>query len=140
MSGTTATDRRTSRRFMLALAGLALALVSPLFWALTLETDFLQRTALAMWLGMTAGLLCAALAAWADRRKRTRIVAALTGLWVLLSVPGYLVLTRLPAAKEVGSVERVADLILPDHLGRPTSLAGLLSESPVLLVFYRGHW
>jgi hypothetical protein len=130
----------TKPGFALALAGLVLALVSPVFWAITLDHSFLRRTALMMWIAMAIGLACATLGAWRDVRKRTRIVALFTGVWVLLSVPSYLVFTRLPAPARVASVDRVAGVTLSDHLGQRTSLGDLLREDPVLLVFYRGHW
>lgn len=129
-----------TRRFALAVAGLALALVSPVFWALTLDSNFLQRTALMMWIGMALGFACTILAALRDHRNRTRIAAVLTGLWVLLSVPGYLVLTKLPAPSDFGGLAHIADFTLPNHLGQQTSLGDLLRENTVLLVFYRGYW
>ena len=95
-----------TRGFALSLAGLLLALVSPVFWAITLDHSFLRRTALMMWSAMALGLACAALGAWRDVRKRTRIVAVLTGVWVLLCIPIYLVFTRLPASARVAGVER----------------------------------
>ena len=140
MNNTLMKRSMNSRRFSVALAGLVLALVSPAFWALTLDSNFLQRTGLMMWTGMALGIVCAVLASLKDRRRRTRVAAFLTALWVLLTVPSYLVFTKLPAPTDVGRMERVADFTLPDHLGQQTSLSGLLRESMVLLVFYRGYW
>jgi hypothetical protein len=140
MSNTLIHVPTNKRRFLLALAGLVIAVVSPIFWALTLDSNFLQRTALMMWIGMALGFVCAALAALKDYRKPTRIVALLTGFWILLSVPGYLVFTKLPAPAGFGLHAQVAEFTLPNHLGEQTSLSGLLRENMVLLVFYRGHW
>ena len=140
MSNTLMKTPTGGRRFALAVAGLVVALVSPAFWALTLDSNFLQRTALMMWIGMALGFACTILAALRDHRKRTRTAALLTGLWILLSVPGYLVFTKLPAPAGLGRLERVADFTLPNHLGEQTSLSGLSRENMVLLVFYRGYW
>ncbi|MGD2110106.1 MAG: hypothetical protein PVI86_12040 [Phycisphaerae bacterium] len=127
-------------RFTLALAGLVLILISPVFWGLTLDNKFLQRTALMMWLAMAVGLACAVLGAYTDRRKRTRVVAALAACWVLFSIPGVSFFTRLPAPTEIAGSEPIADFTLPDHHGRKTALSGLLRDGWVLLVFYRGYW
>lgn len=136
------THRRasTKQRLWLALLGLALLPISPVLWALTLDNSLLRRTGLMMWAAMALALLCAAVAAGSDSRKRTRFVAGLVGLWVLLSIPGYLVFTRLPVPAESGTVANATDLVLADHLGRPTSLDELLQKTAILLVFYRGHW
>src|SRR5271155_4894682 len=36
--------------------------------------------------------------------------------------------------------DRAPDFTLPDALGRPVSLSGLLSRGPVVVSFYRGEW
>ncbi len=41
-------------------------------------------------------------------------------------------------AKKVG--ERAPDFELPDAVGNPVRLSGLLEEGPVILVWYRGNW
>lgn len=135
-----------------------LAIISPVFWALTLQVNFLQRTALPMWLGMLAGLILAIVAARRDRRTRTRVVAGLNLLWVAFSVVGYAVFTRLPETPEFAALGRVNMTALPDHTGRLRELgwtrdgigpgggdtaaasSGLSGERGLLLVFYRGHW
>jgi len=44
------------------------------------------------------------------------------------------------AERAVGVGERAPMFELPDHFGRPVSLAGLLKTGPVILNFYRGGW
>jgi hypothetical protein len=133
-------DSTTPRRFGWALAGLLLGLVSPVFWALTLEHNLLQRTALAMWLAMALGLGLALWTGRGDRRARTRVVAGISVGWTLFAVIGFAVLTRLPDAQPTGEVAAVADRVVINHLGEPTSISRLLRDGPLLLVFYRGHW
>jgi cytochrome oxidase Cu insertion factor (SCO1/SenC/PrrC family) len=140
MNSGPAPNARNKPRFILALAGLLLVLLSPALWALTLDVNFLQRTALPMWVTMAFGLACTVLAALWDVRKRTRIVALLCTVLVVLSVPGYLVLTRLPTPTGFATANRVPDFTLTDHLGRETTLSGLVDGGSLLLVFYRGHW
>ena len=140
MNEAPATKQNQKTRLTLAIIGLVLSILSPFFWAMTLDSNFMQRTALAMWIVMAVGAVCAAIALLADSRWRTRIVASLTGAWILFSLIGYVVFTRLPDAKEFETVEQVADFTLPDHEGRPTSLAQLTRDGLVLLVFYRGYW
>jgi len=41
-------------------------------------------------------------------------------------------------APKVG--EKALDFTLLDQLGRPVSLAGVLEQGPVVLIFYRGEW
>jgi peroxiredoxin len=41
-------------------------------------------------------------------------------------------------APKVG--DRAPDFMLPDQLGRHVSLAGELTQGPVVLIFYRGEW
>jgi len=137
---TTSTHAQQARgRFAFALIGLILTLVSPVFWALTLDVNFLQRTGLMMWVAMAIGLVCAA-AAFPDRRLRTRIVAGFTCFWVLFSIPGFFIFTRLPAAPEFERLQQVADFSLPNQLNQMTSLSDMLADHWVLLVFYRGYW
>ncbi len=40
----------------------------------------------------------------------------------------------------VGRGERVADFTLPDATGSPVTLAELVADGPVVVVFYRGDW
>lgn len=131
---------KDARRFSLALAGLGATLISPLFWALTIDYSYLHRTGLIMWIVMIIGLIAAGMAARRDRRARTRVIAVMTGTWVLCLVAGYVFFTRLPPPSEVGPIDRVARLPLSDHLGQQVSLDALLHESAVLLTFYRGYW
>ena len=125
MSKTPTVERVIRRRFAVAIAGLVLILASPALWALTLSNNYLQRSALVMWLAMIAGVLLGGLAVWQDRRRRTIVVAAINLSWVLLSIPGYLIFTRLPAPAEV-STEQVPAFTLSNHLGQPTTLENLL--------------
>ncbi len=127
-------------RFALAWAGFALAVISPLFWVISLGNNFLQRTAMLMWVAMMIGVALAGLAFRRDPRKRTRIVAGVTVFWALFSLTGYLAFTRLPPPASVGDIAKIVDEPLHDHLGQQTSLDDLLREDNVLLVFYRGHW
>jgi hypothetical protein len=133
-------NQASKRRLPLAVAGLFLALISPVFWLLTLSINWLQRTALAMWIALGVAVVLAAIAAWNDRRKRTRIVAALAGAWSVFCCVGFVVATRLPDATAPEGGDTIAEFTLPDHLGHPTSLSDLLRGDWVLLVFYRGHW
>jgi FtsH-binding integral membrane protein len=128
------------RRFALACVSLALIPLGVVLWALTLDISVLQRTALPMWLAMAVGVALALYAAGGDRRLRTSIVAALTVVWVLSSIPGYLIFTRLPDPAGLAAIDQVAEFTLPDQAGDPTTLSDLLREQSVLLVFYRGYW
>ena len=110
------------------------------FGALTLDHHFLHRTALLMWFVLACGVAGSLGAAWRDGRRRTRIAAALTVLWVPLLVTAYLVVTRLPAPQPETAGDRVPNFALADHLGKSTSLHDLLRDGSILLVFYRGHW
>jgi hypothetical protein len=140
MSETADVTEPEIRRVALAMAGLLLALGAPLLWWLTLSNNFLHRSGLMMWLAVAAAVLCAVAAVRRDRRLRTQMIAGCTTLLVMMYVAFFVFGTRLPASSEFGRVERVADAVIFDHLGQPTSLSKLLSDGPVLLVFYRGHW
>lgn len=129
-----------SRRMWLAVVGLVLAVVSPMFWAMTLGDTLLRRTGLAMWVAMAVGLVLAVAAARRDPRKRTRLVAVVTGCWVAFSVVGYQVFTRLPESAVFDDTQRIAAFTLPDQQGQPRSLNELAGDGAALLVFYRGHW
>ena len=124
----------------LAVVGLVLAVVSPMFWAMTLGDTLLRRTGLAMWVAMAVGLVLAVAAARRDARKRTRLIAVVTGCWVAFSVFGYLVFTRLPESAVFDDTQRIAAFTLPDQQGQPQSLDKLAGDGAALLVFYRGHW
>lgn len=131
---------RGGGRLLLAVAGLVLALVSPVFWMLTLDNNFLQRTGLMMWVGMGVGLVLVGVAAMQDRRKRTRLVAGATFAWVVFAAVGCAVFTQLPAPQEQAAQAEIASFTLPDHTGTPVALADLVQDEAALLVFYRGHW
>ncbi|MCO6439288.1 MAG: hypothetical protein J5J06_19530 [Phycisphaerae bacterium] len=133
-------SRPAPRRFALALCGLLLALLSPMFWAMTINDSFLRWTALGMWLAMGAGLVAAIAAGWRDRRLRTRITSGLTLAWCAFAVVGFFVFTRLPEPTQAGNVEGAWDVVLQDQHGEATSLRELLRDGPVLLTFYRGFW
>lgn len=134
MSGTT-----SPRRFGLALLALALCLLAPIAWMLSLDSPWLRRTGAAGWALAGLGVLLGLLAARADRRWRVRLLA---GLDVLL-LAGFafltLVLTAVPASS-AGELERAPDFTLPDQASRPVTLSTELARGPILLVFYRGHW
>lgn len=133
-------DRAERRRLLLVIVGLVVVLLSPVPWALMLDNNLLQRTALPMWLAMASGAGLAVWAARLDRRKRTRVVAVATVVWVLLSIPGYVVFTRLPAETSDVALASVLDATRRDHVGQSRTLRGMLRKNIVLLVFYRGHW
>ncbi len=124
----------------MAVLGLALVLGSPLLWMATLDNSFLRRSALLMWVAMAAGGGLALLAARRDRRRRTRSVAVLAVLWIAMAVPGFVVLTRLPAPSDVVGLRQVADFTLTNHQGQPVTLSDVTATGPALLVFYRGFW
>ncbi len=134
----TAPDR--PRRFALALSGLALAIVSPALWMATLSVSWMQRTGLAMWIALAAGLGLAVAAARADRRRRTVGAAVVAGLWALLLVGGFLWGMKLPGSSAFEAMAQAPAFTLPDQEGRATSLDSLTADGAALLVFYRGHW
>jgi hypothetical protein len=130
----------TTPRFGIALAGLVLMLLGPVFWMLSLDHPFLRRSGLLMWLAAAVGLVLVGWAAAKDHRRRMRVVAVLAILWLGIAAPGYLILTKLPQAAARAGGAQIEDFTLPDHDGRAVRLSELLANGPVLLVTYRGHW
>jgi hypothetical protein len=66
-------------------------------------------------------------------------VAALLAL-VLLTGPAGCSLFVKTRAEPVLRQSRAPDFSLPDQYGQTRSLAGLLENGPLFVVFYRGHW
>jgi AhpC/TSA family len=85
----------------------------------------------------------AALAAARARARRWPAWLAL-GLCSILLIAGVwfdFVAARVPFTPTVMRVgERLPDFTLPDAGGRPVSLADFRGKSPVVVIFYRGHW
>ncbi len=128
------------RRLWLVLLGLGLIVLSPVGWAWTLDDALLQRTGLVMWLVMGMGLAASLVAARGDSRARTRVLATANLVLVSLAVVGFFGLTKLPAPDAFSEVRHIPEFELPDHTGTMRSLADLLRDGSLLLVFYRGHW
>jgi cytochrome oxidase Cu insertion factor (SCO1/SenC/PrrC family) len=121
-------------RALLALVALVLA---PLTWFWTLDQPFLRSSGLSAWLLLAVALGLALSAAWRDRRKWVRGVAALALGAVAFFTWAFFVFARMPATHLPA---RAPDFTLPDQDGRPVTLAAELQRGPVLLVFFRGHW
>ena len=133
--------QRTCRRFWLAALGLIVMLASAFVWPLFMDNSFLRRTALPLWLMMVLGVALGAVAARKDRRTRTRVMAWVNAGFLAISIPLFVVLTRLPAQAATGQVlDTVPEFSLPNELGETTSLAQISAGGYAMLIFYRGHW
>lgn len=125
---------RGTVRVVFSLVALVLA---PVSWFWSIDDAELRATGMAVWMLYASALFLALTAAWRDRRRWVRGVAAFEVLVVSASVWAFFGLAGLPAA---APPSRAPDFTLPDQDGRPVTLAEELARGPVLLVFYRGHW
>ena len=133
--------QRIRRRFWLAALGLVVMLASVFVWLLFLDNSFLRRTALPFWLTMVLGVSLGTVAAWQDRRWRTRVMACVNAGFLAVSIPLFGVFTRLPVQDATAQVaDIVPEFSLPNHLGEMTSLKQVSVAGYALLIFYRGHW
>lgn len=129
------------RRFWLAALGLAVMLASAFVWPLFMDNSFLRRTALPLWLTMALGVALGAVASRQDRRTRTRVMAWVNGGFLAISIPLFVVFTRLPVQDATARVpDVVPEFSLPNQLGETTSLTQVSAGGYALLIFYRGHW
>ncbi len=134
-----AADSRTPRHALRALASLVALVLAPLSWYWTIDQPFLRSSGATAWVLLALALGLSLSAAVADRRWWVRGVAVVQVLAAALFVYAFFGFARLPATR-AEELARAPDFTLPDHLGRPVSLAETLARGPVLLVFYRGHW
>ncbi|NOT32138.1 MAG: redoxin domain-containing protein [Planctomycetes bacterium] len=86
---------------------------------------------------LAAALFLSFSAAWRDRRPWVLCVAAFELGVLALFLWAFFVVARLPGSEPPA---RAPDFTLPDQEGRPVTLTEELTQGPVLLVFYRGHW
>lgn len=92
------------------------------------------------WLLVIAGLLLAVVAM--RGAPAARFPKVLLGAEVVLAslfAAVLYVMPVVPAASGPAPGAPAADFVLPDESGNPVQLSALRG-SPVLLVFYRGHW
>jgi hypothetical protein len=75
-----------------------------------------------------------------DRRAWVRILCGIAVAAPVVSVIMYFGLAALPETATLAASAEAPDFTLPDHTGSATTLSSLLTEGPVMLVFYRGHW
>jgi uncharacterized membrane protein YgcG len=135
-----ATVRPGKNRTVRIVFSLVALLLAPLSWFWTIDDAALRSTGLTAWMMCAGALLLALSAAATDRRRWVRVVAlcevATVGLFAWL----FFGFARLPSTALAQELASAPDFTLPDHLGRPVSLAERRAHGPVLLVFYRGHW
>lgn len=133
--------QRSRRRFWLAALGLVVMLSSAFVWPLFMDNSFLRRTALPLWLTMALGVALGAVASWQDRRTRTRVMACVNAGFLAISIPLFVVLTRLPVQDATDQLpDVVPEFSLPNQFGETTSLTQISAGGYALLIFYRGHW
>lgn len=143
----TTTPAPAPRRGRLALLGLLLVLTGVVAYfvvALRLGAIFpsVRNDPIALWLVVAAGLALSALAirrAPGGRRLLPAIVLGLN-LFLATTFAAFLyVLLRVPATPGPPAGTAAADFALADQTGRIRRLADW-AGTPLLLVFYRGHW
>lgn len=129
-----------SRRFIWALLGLALTLAWPVVYMLAVESPTARSTGWPAFAVAIAGVAVCAWAALGDRRVRVLVPSVLSVLVLAAWTGLFFVGLKVPATPAFAALTRAPDFTLPDHAGRPVTLASARSGGPVLLVFYRGFW
>jgi len=125
---------------VIAILGLLLTLAGPVTYLFLLDRPVLRATGLLAFGLMGAGVFVGIVALGHDRRLRVRLAAATNVVLLLVFGTGFFFLARLPDAGAFRRLVRAPDFTLPDHEGRPVSLAAMRARGPVLLVVFRGYW
>jgi hypothetical protein len=125
---------------LIAILGLLLTLAGPFTYLYLLDQPLLRSTGLLAFGLMGAGVIVGLVALGRDRRLRIRLAGAVNVAILVVFGTFFFFIARLPDAAAFQRLTRAPDFTLPDHEGRPVSLAALRARGPVLLVVYRGHW
>jgi len=125
---------------LLALLGLVLTLSGPVVYLAAMDDNTVLTTGLPLFALLGAGTLAGVVAAGRHPRRLTRGLAVGEVVLTIVVVVAFFGLAQLAEPDRGRTARRAPAFTLPDHTGRPGSLAAELERGPVHLVFYRGHW